>query len=141
MKEYKVGDYFNFTPHQFRHTFAFFMITNNLCSIQEIKHQFKHVSGAMSYIYSKRAIYSDIIKRSKSLDETLKIKSLMGFSDSIKSHKGIGGGVKYIFNALNLKDFKYNISVDPFMFKGLEQVNTFYYSVKILLISYPMDFV
>lgn len=125
MKEYKVGDYFNFTPHQFRHTFAFFMITNNLCSIQEIKHQFKHVSGAMSYIYSKRAIYSDIIKRSKSLDETLKIKSLMGFSDSIKSNKGIGGGVKYIFNALNLKDFKYNISVDPFIFRGLEQVNTF----------------
>lgn len=125
LKPYKVGDYFNITPHQFRHTFAFFMISNNLCSIQEIKHQFKHLQGSMSYIYSKRAIYSELINTSKSLDETIKIKSLMGFSQSISQNKSTGGGVKFILNALNLKDFKFNIAIDPIEFKGIDQINSY----------------
>jgi len=125
MVKYKAGDYFNFSPHQFRHTFAYFMITNNLCTIREIKHQFKHWSNEMSYLYSRRAIYSELIAQSKSIDETIKIKSLMGFSSSIANQQSTGGGVKFILNALNLKDFKYNISVDPIEFKNLDQINTY----------------
>lgn len=125
MVKYEDGDYFNFSPHQFRHTFAYFMITNNLCTIREIKHQFKHLRSAMSFIYSRRGIYSELINHSKSFDETIKIKSLMGFSNSIAKQQSIGGGVKFILNALNLKDFKYNISVDPIAFNNLDQINTY----------------
>lgn len=79
----------------------------------------------MTYIYSKRAIYTELINQSKTLDETIKIKSLMGFSDSIAKQKSIGGGVKFILNALNLKDFKYNVSIDPIEFKNLDQINSY----------------
>lgn len=125
MVKYEEGDFFNFSPHQFRHTFAYFMITNNLCTIREIKHQFKHLRSTMSFIYSRRGIYSELINHSKSIDETIKIKSLMGFSSSIANQQSTGGGVKFILNALNLKDFKYNISVDPIEFKNLDQINTY----------------
>lgn len=125
MVKYRVGDYFNFSPHQFRHTFAYFMITNNICTISEIKHQFKHISGAMTYIYSKRAIYSELISQSNSIDETIKIKSLMGFSESIAAQQSVGGGVKFILNALKLKDFKYNILSEPLEHNNLEQINNY----------------
>ncbi|MCJ0929246.1 site-specific integrase [Acinetobacter lwoffii] len=125
MSKYNVGDFFNFSPHQFRHTFAYFMISNNLCTISEIKHQFKHISSSMTYIYSKRAIYSELISQSQSLDETIKIKSLMRFSDSIAKQQSVGGGVKFILNSLKLKDFKYNILSDPLEHKNFEQINTY----------------
>lgn len=125
LTKYKVGDLFNFSPHQFRHTFAFFMISNNLCTINEIKHQFKHVRSSMTFIYSRRAIYSELISHCENLDETIKAKSLMRFSDSIATQKSTGGGVKFILNALELKDFKYNISFDPLEHKNLEQINSY----------------
>lgn len=37
----------------------------------------------------------------------------------------MGGGVKFILNALNLKDFKYNISIDPIEFKHIDQINSY----------------
>lgn len=125
MIEYSVGDYFNFSPHQFRHTFSYFMISNNLCTIGQIKHQFKHASSIMNKPYTKRAIYSQLIKQSKTIDDTIKIKVLMGFSVSIGLKNCAGGGVKYILNALNLKDFKYNISIDPINLKGLDEINSY----------------
>ncbi|MCU4313055.1 site-specific integrase [Acinetobacter variabilis] len=125
MVKYEEGDYFNFSPHQFRHTFAFFMISNNLCTIREVKHQFKHLRSSMSFIYSRRGIYAELINHSKSIDETIKIKSLMGFSNSIANQQSVGGGVKFLLNALKLKDFKYNISVDPLAFNNLDQINTY----------------
>ncbi|TCB75658.1 site-specific integrase [Acinetobacter sp. ANC 4177] len=125
MSKYNIGDFFNFSPHQFRHTFAYFMISNNLCTISEIKHQFKHISSTMTFIYSKRAIYSELISQSQTLDETIRIKSLMRFSDSIAKQQSVGGGVKFILNALQLKDFKYNILSDPLEHTSLEQINTY----------------
>ncbi|VXA86699.1 conserved hypothetical protein [Acinetobacter sp. 8I-beige] len=125
MSKYNLGDFFNFSPHQFRHTFAYFMISNNLCTINEIKHQFKHALKSMTYTYAKRAIYSELIAQSKTLDETIKIKSLMRFSDSIAKKQSAGGGVKFILNALQLKDFKYNILSDPLEHTNLEQINSY----------------
>lgn len=125
MIKYCIGDYFNFSPHQFRHTFSYFMIANNLCTIRQIKHQFKHASSIMNKPYTKRAIYSQLIKQSKTIDDTIKIKVLMGFSVSIGLKNCAGGGVKYILNALNLKDFKYNISIDPINLKGLDEINSY----------------
>ncbi|MFW1967669.1 site-specific integrase [Acinetobacter guillouiae] len=125
MLKYEEGDYFHFSPHQFRHTFAYFMISNNLCTIREIKHQFKHLRSSMSFIYSRRGMYAELINHSKSIDETIKMKSLMGFSNSIAQQQSVGGGVKFILNALKLKDFKYNISVDPIAFKNSDKINTY----------------
>lgn len=79
----------------------------------------------MSFIYSRRGIYAELINHSKSIDETIKIKSLMGFSNSIANQQSVGGGVKFLLNALKLKDFKYNISVDPLAFNNLDQINTY----------------
>jgi hypothetical protein len=79
----------------------------------------------MTFIYSRRAIYSELISHCESLDETIKAKSLMRFSDSIAKKNSTGGGVKFILNALELKDFKYNISSDPLEHKSLEQINSY----------------
>lgn len=125
MVKYNVGDYFNFSPHQFRHTFAYFMISNNLCTIREIKHQFKHLMSAMTFIYTRRGIYAEIINQSESLDEIIKVKSLMGFSNAIAQQNSAGGGVKFILNSLNLKDFKYNISIDPLLLNDLNKINSY----------------
>lgn len=51
---YRLGDKFNITPHQFRHTFAWFIIANRLGDLDDIKYQFKHLSSSMSMVYSHR---------------------------------------------------------------------------------------
>ncbi|MUK50771.1 hypothetical protein [Aliivibrio fischeri] len=55
---YKVGDTFYFTPHKFRHTFAWFIVANRLGDLDDIKYQFKHLTEAMTLIYTKRALDS-----------------------------------------------------------------------------------
>lgn len=57
-KPYRIGDYFNFTPHQFRHTFAWFIIANRLGDLDDIKYQFKHLTRAMTLVYSERGFES-----------------------------------------------------------------------------------
>lgn len=51
---YMAGDKFNLTPHQFRHTFAWFIIANRLGDLDDIKYQFKHLSSSMTMVYSHR---------------------------------------------------------------------------------------
>ncbi|MCC2525755.1 site-specific integrase [Vibrio coralliilyticus] len=51
---YKQGDRFALTPHQFRHTFAWFIIANRLGDLDDIKYQFKHLASAMSMMYAQR---------------------------------------------------------------------------------------
>lgn len=57
-KPYAPGDIFNFTPHQFRHTFAWFIIANRLGELDDIRYQFKHLWESMTLIYSKRGYES-----------------------------------------------------------------------------------
>ena len=57
-EKYKVGDYFNFTPHQFRHTFAWFIIANRLGELDDIRYQYKHLWQNMTLIYSRRGYES-----------------------------------------------------------------------------------
>ncbi|HHY0495276.1 site-specific integrase [Vibrio parahaemolyticus] len=51
---YNPGDKFNITPHQFRHTFAWFIIANRLGDLDDIKYQFKHLASSMSMVYAHR---------------------------------------------------------------------------------------
>ncbi len=55
---YQVGDFFNFTAHQFRHTFAWFIIANRLGDLDDIKYQYKHLENMMTLIYSQRGYES-----------------------------------------------------------------------------------
>src|SRR5690606_25164564 len=48
----------NFTPHQFRHTFAWFIIANRLGELDDIRYQFKHLWESMTLIYAKRGYES-----------------------------------------------------------------------------------
>ena len=57
-KPYSPGDIFNFTPHQFRHTFAWFIIANRLGELDDIRYQFKHLWESMTLIYAKRGYES-----------------------------------------------------------------------------------
>ncbi|MEI6002440.1 integrase [Paraburkholderia bengalensis] len=57
-KPYRVGDPFNLTAHQFRHTFAWFIIANRLGDLDDIKYQFKHLHRAMTFVYAERGFKS-----------------------------------------------------------------------------------
>lgn len=57
-KPYVVGDLFNLTAHQFRHTFAWFIIANRLGDLDDIKYQFKHLHQAMALVYTERGFKS-----------------------------------------------------------------------------------
>ncbi|KAB0287058.1 phage integrase family protein [Vibrio fortis] len=52
--QYREGEKFNITPHQFRHTFAWFIVANRLGDLDDVKYQFKHLSSSMSMVYSHR---------------------------------------------------------------------------------------
>jgi integrase len=57
-KPYVVSDIFNLTAHQFRHTFAWFIIANRLGDLDDIKYQFKHLHQAMTLVYTERGFKS-----------------------------------------------------------------------------------
>ncbi len=57
-KPYSAGDPFNLTAHQFRHTFAWFIIANRLGDLDDIKYQFKHLHRAMTMVYAERGFKS-----------------------------------------------------------------------------------
>jgi integrase len=68
---YKKGDYFNFTAHQFRHTFAWFLVANRLGDLDDIKYQYKHLENMMSLVYSQRGYESmeELIRLTESFSE------------------------------------------------------------------------
>lgn len=56
LKEREDGTfYWHFTAHSLRRTFAHFVVGNGLVSLAALKHQFKHVSLAMTAIYASHS--------------------------------------------------------------------------------------
>lgn len=56
IKEKRDGTfYWHFTTHSLRRTFAHFVVGNGLVSLAALKHQFKHISLAMTAIYASHS--------------------------------------------------------------------------------------
>lgn len=77
-KTYQIGDYFNFTPHQFRHTFAWFIVANRLGDLDDIKYQYKHIENMMTLVYSQRGYESmeDFIRLTDSFSEFMMLQTM-----------------------------------------------------------------
>ncbi|MFH0264763.1 site-specific integrase [Vibrio rumoiensis] len=52
---FELGSNYEFTPHQLRRSFAYYLIGYELCNFPQLKQQFSHVSMAMTRHYAKNA--------------------------------------------------------------------------------------
>ncbi|GAM65253.1 mobile element protein [Vibrio ishigakensis] len=111
---YNVGDTFKLTPHQFRHTFAWFIIANRLGDLDDIKYQFKHLSSSMSMVYSYRGY--DTIEELLGVIEgfdaqiTEKLATELALKAQVRRLSG-GGGQRWIKAAEALKISVTNIEI------------------------------
>jgi hypothetical protein len=101
-KPFNVGDYFNFTAHQFRHTFAWFIIANRLGDIDDIKYQFKHLKSSMTLIYAERGFKSlmELETIIEGFEVFLSGKSYTNIVESAMSGQIAGGGGEHLAQLL-----------------------------------------
>ncbi|MGR5488812.1 site-specific integrase, partial [Vibrio alfacsensis] len=59
------GSNYEFTPHQLRRSFAYYLIGYELCNYPQLKQQFSHVSMAMTRHYAKNASKFQKIRQKK----------------------------------------------------------------------------
>ncbi|UQN44458.1 tyrosine-type recombinase/integrase [Agarivorans sp. B2Z047] len=62
---FELGSNYEFTPHQLRRSFAYYLIGYELCNFPQLKQQFSHVSMAMTRHYAKNASKFQKIRRKK----------------------------------------------------------------------------
>lgn len=62
---FEVGKNYEFTPHQLRRSFAYYLIGFELCHFPQLKQQFSHVSMAMTRHYAKNASKFQKIRQKK----------------------------------------------------------------------------
>lgn len=62
---YNVGDNYEFSGHQLRRSFAYYLIGYELCAFPQLKQQFSHVSMAMTRHYAKNASKFQKIRQKK----------------------------------------------------------------------------
>ena len=106
-KPYSVGDSFNFTPHQFRHTFAWFIVGNRLGDIDDIRYQFKHLTQAMTLVYSERGYQTlDELRAAIEYFETLMNKHAIDdiVTSADKGRIAGGGGERLVLLLHKLND-------------------------------------
>lgn len=98
-KPYQVGIPFNFTSHQFRHTFAWFIVANRLGDLDDIKYQFKHLEKTMSLVYSHRGFDSmeELLHLMQSIEEYLTQQAMTDMVQAAEQgHLAGRGGQKFI---------------------------------------------
>ncbi len=62
---FEVGKNYEFTGHQLRRSFAYYLIGYELCSFPQLKQQFSHVSMAMTRHYAKNASKFQKLRKKK----------------------------------------------------------------------------
>ena len=62
---FEVGDDYEFSGHQLRRSFAYYLIGYELCNFPQLKQQFSHVSMAMTRHYAKNASKFQKIRQKK----------------------------------------------------------------------------
>ncbi|RZR39873.1 site-specific integrase [Vibrio vulnificus] len=62
---FELGSNYEFTPHQLRRSFAYYLIGYELCHFPQLKQQFSHVSMAMTRHYAKNASKFQKIRQKK----------------------------------------------------------------------------
>ena len=62
---FELGRNYEFTPHQLRRSFAYYLIGYELCNYPQLKQQFSHVSIAMTRHYAKNASKFQKIRQKK----------------------------------------------------------------------------
>ncbi|MEH0672133.1 site-specific integrase [Vibrio owensii] len=62
---FEVGDDYEFTGHQLRRSFAYYLIGYELCSFPQLKQQFSHVSMVMTRHYAKNASKFQKLRKKK----------------------------------------------------------------------------
>ncbi|EOX1768191.1 site-specific integrase [Vibrio cholerae] len=62
---FNIGDDYEFSAHQLRRSFAYYLIGYELCAFPQLKQQFSHVSMAMTRHYAKNASKFQKIRKQK----------------------------------------------------------------------------
>ncbi|MEH0688623.1 site-specific integrase [Vibrio cholerae] len=96
---YSLGDHLRLTNHMFRHTFAYFVVANKLGELEDIADQFKHLSLAMTKIYTDKGILSfeEIIDLIDGF-ESLMTDAIAAELTEQASHESLRGGAGERFN-------------------------------------------
>ena len=96
---YQVGVPFNFTSHQFRHTFAWFIVANRLGDLDDIKYQYKHLESSMTLVYSHRGYDSmaELVRLTESFEAYLTEQAMTDMVSAAEDgHLAGRGGQKFI---------------------------------------------
>ena len=126
-KSYKEGDLFNFTAHQFRHTFAWFIVANRLGDLDDIKYQYKHLENMMSLVYSQRGYESmeELIGLTESFSEYMISQAMEDMVSAAQDGKLAGkGGQNFIVKLTEILAEDLTTGSTPH-FKNMEELITF----------------
>lgn len=126
-KPYKDGDLFNLTAHQFRHTFAWFIVANRLGDLDDIKYQYKHLENMMSLVYSQRGYESmeELIGLTESFSEFMVSQAMEDMVTAAQDGTLAGkGGQNFIAKLTEILADDLTTGSAPH-FKNVEELITF----------------
>ncbi len=97
---FELGSNYEFTPHQLRRSFAYYLIGYELCNFPQLKQQFSHVSMAMTRHYAKNASKFQKIRQKKKtlaneIDEERidqKARVYLSIYDKLANKERVAGG-------------------------------------------------
>lgn len=124
---YQVGVPFNFTAHQFRHTFAWFIVANRLGDLDDIKYQYKHLESSMTLIYSYRGYESmaELIRLTESFEEYLTQQAMTDMVTAAEEgHLAGRGGQKFIERLKNTLGENFESGSSPH-FTNMQELLTY----------------
>ncbi|PSU42854.1 integrase [Photobacterium frigidiphilum] len=116
---FSVGDNYEFSGHQLRRSFAYYLIGYELCAFPQLKQQFSHVSMAMTRHYAKNASKFQKIRKQKqnlahAIDEERveqKAQVYLNIYKKLANKERVAGGKGKEF-AKNMMKAKHNLFKD-----------------------------